>query len=144
MTSGRNYGRGSRTAQAWVRRHVVGLALFVAGFLISPLAAAQAPMCDASGATVMAPMPAPPSDDGEITLIACPEQTDLGAKIHPGGRAPLQEKQLQSFHDDLGLMPIGPVSPPSSTRGTIIDLEAAQRSAPLGYRSQVFRPPRCC
>jgi hypothetical protein len=141
MTLGRNHSRGSWSPQAWAYRYLLSLAVALSALFASPTCFAQAPMCDPTGATVTAPVPAPPSDDGEITFLGCPLRFDFTDKVHPGQptRAP---QMAQPFYDDPGLLPAATFPP---LRGFVVEGvygSTAHVFAPFEYHSSLFRPPR--
>jgi hypothetical protein len=142
MTLGRNHSWGIQTARANACRHLLCLALTLLALLAAPSAFAQAPMCDPSGATVMAPLPAPPSDDGEIAALNCPTGPELTDQVHPG--RPLPPPLSTHFvQDEGGLLPLRLVAHAGpQVIVTSYGIRSPGLLGPAGYHSGVFRPPR--
>jgi hypothetical protein len=103
-------------------------------------ARAQAPMCDPTGATVVAPLPAPPSDDGEIDWLDCLRGVDRAERCMPGVPAPSQA-QIHLAYDDWAVVPLRlsgawKVSAYLNFDAPVLPVK---RKA---YEGDVFRPPR--
>ncbi len=138
MTTGRNTDGGTlpRLVQPLLSAMVL-LALV----LFSSNSLAFAPMCDESGATILAPLPAPPSNDGEILSMPCPEDLPSFERLHsgvpseaPGQPAPASS-DLSALVDDFEF---------EYWRAVDVVRFGAARIQPSGleYRLGRFRPPQ--
>jgi hypothetical protein len=141
MTLGRNGSWGKSAARSWVCRQLVLVAVLLVLVCASKSAHAQAPMCDQSGATVMAPLPAPPSDDGEISAANCPEVPAIFEQLQPGH--PNETPALvQPLQDDGGLLPSLGLTPTAEFVRVKPFIEHSGLGQQLAHQLGVFRPPR--
>jgi hypothetical protein len=120
--------------------HRLALLCAVAVALLSPGAFAAAPMCDPSGASIVAPIPALPNATGNLTAPkACDDSVRNGVDApHAGRHAPPVERVVDRPNRVVGAMFTLP-SPKGTTLPPPDAIETPNLSA---HRTSVYRPPR--
>ena len=124
----------------WVRRFLIFACLLAAWSVARP-AAAAAPMCDARGASMLAPLPILDTPNASIDVGEHPDPCDADAlhdkAYHRGERS---HRIASAVHADLVLAPLGglvaPSAPDLSLRPDIPTVDRA------GVRFLLERPPR--
>jgi hypothetical protein len=109
-------------------------------WLVSPRAFAAAPLCDPSGASMVAPPPALPSVTGD--LVAPRPCDDLGHdwvdNVHPAREMPKAQRSVEPPDRVV----VVPVALPDQ-KGVKLPRPDATRSPALpGFSASVYRPPR--
>lgn len=84
MTTPRNLHRATFTRQTRVLLSWLGVCGVLMALFFSPDARAYAPMCDETGASINAPLPAPPAYSGEISAIDCDLVFEDQSRLVPG------------------------------------------------------------
>jgi hypothetical protein len=131
----------TRTRIGLFARRSFALTVLALVVLAAPAAHAHAvaPLCDPSAASVPAPIPAPPSDTGDLVAPkTCDDPDwDLFDASRPGHDSPLPE--LRSSPPDRVLPTgIGWGAP----RATVVACPTSVQPLRLpGYRQPVYRPP---
>jgi hypothetical protein len=98
-------------------------------------------MCDPTGATVVAPLPAPPSDDGEIDWLDCLRGAERAERCVPG--APIQSQtQVHLAYDDWAVVPLR-LSGTWNVSAYLGFDEPVLPAKLKAHQADVFRPPRC-
>jgi hypothetical protein len=112
----------------------------VALALVSPRALAAAPMCDPSGASVVAPIPVLPNATGVLAEPkGCGDSSRDGVDVsRPGRHAPLAQRTL----DPPDRVIVVPATLPEVRGVRLPRPEASVHLALPGFTTSVYRPPR--
>ena len=108
--------------------------------LVSPRAFAAAPMCDPSGASIVAPIPALPSSTGELSAPkGCDEPSHEWIETS-GSRhdAPLAERSV----DPPDRVIVVPATLPDPKGVSLPRPSATEGLRRPGFSTPVYRPPR--
>lgn len=123
------------------RAHRLAMLLVVAFALVSPRAFASAsPMCDPSGASMIAPIPVLPNATGELTAPkSCDDASRAFVGVDSSRRdAPSVERSVQPPERLVAVAFAVP-----RQKGVLVPpLEAAKAALPAGHGTSVYRPPR--
>ncbi len=125
---------------AWAALRLLSCMAFVLVGLSANDAHASAPMCDPSAATVVADIPAPPADTGEIdALPPCPlKDYSTGFDVaHPQPDQPVAHLQPPPDRDLPSVISYC-WGAASVIRVLSVDYDDLSRP---GYSSEVYRPP---
>ena len=115
------------------------LLLLVLLLLVPSPARALAPMCDPSGASVEAPLPAPPSRSGIIFADVCPAQ-DEGARVDLKGHVPRDPRTQPQLTGEYAVLLL--LESVRLGRACTFDPLDRDEPGPVGVCDRVFRPPR--
>lgn len=136
MTTARNqhWGKAHQQTFVWLRWLLACVVLWY-----SPAAYAQAPMCDETGASVLAPLPAPPASGGELSWLECRRFLDVNDRLLPGlpGEHPQAPHAVFEPAVMFGLAVVLPCG-----AGPSIELSFEERVFSASeHEDGVFRPP---
>lgn len=109
--------------------------------LASPLARAQAPMCNDDATSVAAPLIVLPTDNGTLSASPpCHHGSEPGLSL---GKAPAPEQGSSGVSaEPLRALPFGSVWPPLRRSAPLPIAKRRALPAHPGFQSSVYRPPR--
>jgi hypothetical protein len=123
------------------RGGALGILVAIAVALLSPRAFAVAPMCDPSGASVPAPIPAPPYATGDLTAPRnCDDTPWSGVDVARPGHSEVPPK-VRAWNLPDHVLPTPFEWAP--LRGTVLPrADAVLPPHRPGFSEPVYRPPR--
>ena len=134
--------RGALAQRVFRRRCVLGLVGALSLFSsVGTAHAHEAPMCGGNAASVVAPLPAPPSEDGTIDVAPCQDLPDIlrwdNDDSDPPPNGPGTQREART---DLAWVTTSLTIRAASARRSRLSFDVWAKRA--GVRSAIDKPPR--